>query len=129
MSSQTDKSFKYFPLTGDALELLAAFRSEMSAGEEEQFALREELTKRSETMLMARNAALRELWTRMAASVGIGSEAFDNPNYGIEARYLDEGFGALTYKQMPTHPLAELMGEVAPEDDSPEAVPDKSKLH
>jgi len=128
MSSQTDKSFKYFPLTGEALELLATFRSELSAGEEEQMALHTELQQRSEVMLLSRNAKMRELWIRMAASVGLDPEStFTSPNYGIEARYLDQGFGALTYKKV-VHPYAEALG--IPQEEDPAAVtPDKSKLH
>lgn len=131
MSSQTDKSFQYFPLKGEALALLAAFRSELSAGEEEQRALHVELQQRSDTMLQLRNAKMREMWIRMAASVGLDPDhTFTSPNYGIEARYIDEGFGALTYKKLPVHPYADALGIPQDEEDPMAAgVPDKSKMN
>ena len=65
----------------------------------------------------------------MAASVGLDPEtSFTSPYYGIEARFLDEGFGALTYHKVPMTPMMQEMFGTPPED-SPDEVPDKSKMN
>lgn len=106
-----DPKFRYYPIKGEALELLRAYKAELESLVEDRVALEKEFTERAKQQTEYHQANLQAMWRRMAASVGLDPDAtWGSPEYQIEARYVNEGFGALLY--MPRHidPLREVLG-------------------
>ena len=136
--------FKYFPCTGAALDLLRSYKAEIDMMRKADQALHEEFEKRFTAVREMHHARLRQLWFRLVASVGLDPDVtWQNPEYLIEVRYLDEGFGAVLYEPRQPNPVEQAMadqeiekakalgivGEDEPEDTPDDAVPDKGKMH
>ena len=67
------------------------------------------------------------MWRRPAASVGLDPEnTWGSHEYQIEARYLDDGFGAILYMPRHTNPARDMLrGEPVTEVENPETdIPD-----
>ncbi len=128
-----DPKFRYFKCEGDALEILKAYKAELEALAESHVKLHDEFNERSTKLQEHHQANLRGLWRRMAALVGLDPDkTWGKPEYQIEARYLADGFGAITFAPQLPHPLQELLGGdpvEQPEDPTMETAPDKNRLN
>src|SRR3546814_14982691 len=92
--------FRFYPLTGEGFELLKAYNAELKALRDEQHALIEEYQNRRLKCAEARAALLESIWRRMAAMAGLDPDkTWKNPSYQIEERYINSGFGAITFVQ------------------------------
>lgn len=128
--------FKYFKCNeGPALELLKAYQDELTLLSAGHVKLHREFQERADALQMHHQGNLRSMWMRLSALVGLDPEkTWGNPEYQIEARYLEDGFGALLFTPLPqVVPLQSLLeGELAePPDDDPhgEVAPDKERLN
>ena len=107
----SDQTFRYYKIEGDALELLRSYKNELDALVADRTALEAEFAERAQQQGEYHQANLRALWRRMAASVGLDPETtWGSPEFQIETRYLDHGFGALLYMPMSANPLHSLLG-------------------
>lgn len=122
---------KVFPLTGEAFELAKEYAAVFNAAREEQKSLQAEYEKAQEQVFNANMTKLREIWTKMAVSVGIDAEStWSNPAWGFERSYIESGFAAILEMEPPQNPLAALFGGEGPVMEQEEApVIDKSKLN
>lgn len=130
----TTHKFRYFRCTGAALDLLKAYQAELELLSVNHMKLHAELQERTEVLYCHHQGNLKSMWARLSALVGLDpKKTWGNPEYQIEARYLDDGFGAILYlPQSHGNTLQELLGGVAgqPEDDPfGEEAPDKSRLN
>ncbi len=120
--------FRYYKVEGPALEILKAYRAELETLLDDRQKLEEEFAERTFQQAEYHQANLRALWRRLAASVGLDPEkTWGSPEYQIEARYIEDGFGAILYIPRPTNPLRDaLEGVPVAEPSSPETdVPPK----
>ncbi len=123
-----EPKFRYYPLRGANLELLRAYKAELDGMVDDRRELEKEFGDRTQQQAEHRQATLRTMWQRLAASVGLDpNTTWGSPEYQIEARYLDDGFGALLYMPRHTNPLREMLGSepVAPPDDPATFIPPK----
>ena len=128
---------KVFPIPAQAMALAKAFHDEYTRAIEYEKDLRQkfrdDLLKNSEDT----RANLRVLWSRLAASVGLAPETFDNGDYGIETRFVEYGFAAIFHdvQMSPQEEVARALGVELPEqegdagDPLTEGAPDKSRLN
>lgn len=128
--------FRYFPCTGSALDLLRAYQDELDLLSANHVKLHQEFQERSEAMHLHHQGNLKSMWQRLSAMVGLDPEkTWGNQEYQIEARYLNDGFGAILYLPKPQGDVLQaLLGGVAgtqePVDDPHgEEAPDKSRLN
>jgi hypothetical protein len=106
-----EPKFRYYKLDADGQELLRAYKAELEALVEDRQALEREFAERAEQQSQYHQAKLRALWQRLSASVGLDPDkTWGSPEYQIEARYLDDGFGALLYMPRHTNPMREMLG-------------------
>lgn len=128
-----DPKFRYFKCEGAALEILKAYNAELKLMAEGHTKLHEEFDDRVTKLQEHHQSNLRGMWRRMVALVGLDPDAtWGKSEYQIEVRYLEDGFGAITFQPAPIHPLQELLGSgpaEPPEDPAMETAPDKSKLN
>ena len=123
-----EPKFRYYKIEGEALELLVAYRAELLALIEDREKLEKEFMERADASRKHHQGNLRAMWGRLSASVGLDPEAtWGSPEYQIEARYVDDGFGAILYMPRHINPArAELQGEPVGAPSSPETdIPDK----
>lgn len=123
--------FRYYKLEGANLDLLRAYKTALEAMVEDRVNLEKEFTERAKSQSDHHRANIRVMWRRLAASVGLDPDTtWGNPEYQIEARYLDDGFGAVLYAPNMVNPLLELLGVGGEPGDTPEdpalAIPPKS---
>lgn len=122
-----DDPFKHYPLPPAGLTLLRQYRDTLTQMGDDMDALREEFQKRAEAQQAAHREKLRELWYQLAPLAGVDAEAtWDNNDWHVETRYLDSGFGALTFYPQPKNPMAAMLGLPQQEDeptDEPEGWP------
>jgi len=133
------RTFRYYRCEGPALDLLKAYRDELESLSVNHTKLHEEFQKRANEMQAHHQGNLHSMWKRISAMVGLDPEkTWGNPDYQIEARYLDDGFGALLFApQSQGDALQELLGglpvaaEEDDDDDDPtaEVAPDKTRLN
>jgi hypothetical protein len=119
--------FRYYQLKGEGLELLKAYRAELDALIDDRDALATEFAERSQQQSDYHNAKLRTLWQKMTALVGLDHDStWGSPEYQIETRFFDAGFGALLFIPRPANPLAQMLEglpigeEQDPENDIPD---------
>lgn len=127
MSHEPPK-FRYYKVEGPALELLRAYRAELEALVDDRNKLEQEFAERAQQQGEYHQANLRAMWRRLSASVGLDPEkTWGSPEYQIEARYLDEGFGAILYMPRHTNPARDLLqGEPVAAPENPETdIPSK----
>ena len=128
----TESNFHYYPCEGEALDLLRAYRDEMDAMINDHSVLQEDFNARAKAQADAHKANLREMWRRLSAMVGLDpDQTWGNPDFQIEARYVDDGFGAITFEPS-VHPLSGMTPGVQTGslgDPAMEEAPDKSKLN
>lgn len=121
-----EPKFRYYKIEGPALEILKAYKAELDALIEDRQALEQEYMERVQQQAEYHQSNLRTMWRRMAAHVGLDPDnTWGSPEYQIEARYLDDGFGALLYMPRHTNPLRGMLsGEpVAPPSDPAMDIP------
>ena len=82
--------FRYYKVEGPALEILRAYRAELTVLIDDREKLETEFAERAQQQGEYHQANLRTMWRRLAASVGLDPEnTWGSPEYQIEARYLD----------------------------------------
>ncbi len=120
--SQEPPKFRYYKIEGPVLEILAAYKTELDALVEDRQKLEQEFAERVEQQAMYHQANLRSMWRRMSASVGLDPDkTWGSPEYQIEARYLEHGFGAILFMPRHTNPMrGALEGVPIGESSSPE---------
>jgi hypothetical protein len=119
--------FRYYKIEGPILEILKAYKAELGVMAEERMKLEQEYMERARQQSEYHQANLHIMWRRMAASVGLDPDTtWGSPEYQIEARYIDDGFGALLYVPRHTNPLRDMLGgEPVAEPQNPETdIPD-----
>lgn len=115
-----EPTFRYYKVEGEALELLRAYKGELDALTDDRLNLEKEFAERAQKQMEYRQANLRTMWRRLAASVGLDpNTTWGDTNYQVEARYLDDGFGAVLYVPSPPNPLQELLGVSDKPEDTP----------
>ncbi len=122
-----EPTFRYYKIEGDALEVLRAYRAELEAMVADHEKLETEFAERAQQQVEYHQANLRSMWHRLAASVGLDPDnTWGSPEYQIEARYTEDGFGALLYIPRHTNPLRDMLaGEPVAKPENPETdVPD-----
>lgn len=131
--NQEPPKFRYYKIEGPALEILAAYRAELDALVEDRQKLEQEFTERAEQQTTYHQANLRSLWRRMSASVGLDPDkTWGSPEYQIEARYLEHGFGAILFMPRHTNPMRGVLeGEPVAERQDPvtDIPPDDTTRH
>lgn len=120
--------FKFYPCMDEALELLKKYNKRLSALNEKQGSLDKEYR---EKFLANQKEAFVELsntWRVMAALAGIDPNtiSFSNPDYSIETKYLDQGFGGINYMPRQPNPFEAMRGE---DDEPDDPTPDKPLLN
>ena len=107
---------------------MAAYKAELEALVDDRQKLEQEYAERAQKQAEYHQANLRAMWQRLAAMVGLDPEkTWGSPEYQIEARYLDDGFGALLYIPRHTNPMREMLGGepvAQPEDPAMDVPPD-----
>lgn len=129
--------FRYFPCTGAAFELLKAYRDEIDGLSQSHLKLHQEFQERSMALHQHHQGNLKSMWARLSAMVGLDPDkTWGNAEYQIEARYIEDGFGAIIYQPQQRgdllHTLLRGGGiEQGPTEDDPhgETAPDKSRLN
>ena len=119
--------FRYYRLIGEGLDLLKAYRAELDALSDDRDALATEFAERSQQQNEYHNAKLCNLWRRMSALVGLDHDkTWGSPEYQIETRFMDAGFGALLYIPRPNNPMARMLEHLPEgEEQNPETdIPD-----
>jgi len=107
-----EPKFRYYKVAGQALELLRAYKDELDALVDDRQKLEQEFAERAEQQTGYHQANLRALWRRLSASVGLDPDTtWGSPEYQIEARYLDDGFGAILYIPRHTNPIRDMLGD------------------
>ena len=102
--------FRFYQLKGDGMELLKAYRAELDALIEDRDALATEFAERSNQQNEYHNAKLCTMWRKMAAMVGLDHDnTWGSPEYQIETRFMDAGFGAILYIPRPANPMARML--------------------
>ena len=121
--------FKFYPCTDKALELLRKYDKGLSTLNEKQGALNREYREKFLANQKEAFVELSDIWRIMAALAGIdpGTVSFSNPDYSIETKYLDQGFGGITY--VPRQPNPFMMGDDEDFSESDEITPDKPLLN
>ena len=129
----SNPKFRYYRLEGDGLEILKAYRAELDALIDDRDALEREFAERAEQDAAYHQAKLRGLWRRMSATVGLDPDnTWGSPEFGIETRFLAEGFGALTYTPRSDNPMARMLGNMPigePADPETDLPPEGTKVH
>ena len=117
-----DPKFRYYKLEGDALEILRAYKAELDALVADREKLEMEFAERAQQQAEYHQANLRSMWRRLSASVGLDPDnTWGSPEFQIESRYLDDGFGAILYMPRHTNPLRQaLEGEAVAGPENPE---------
>jgi len=115
--------FRYYKCEGPALELLKAYRIEMEILIAGRKTLEHEYVTRMNAHQEYHQSNLRSIWRRMAAMVGLDpNKTWGTPEYQLETRYLDDGFGAILYIPQAPNPIKEALGgESSAEVQNPEA--------
>jgi hypothetical protein len=109
--SQEPPKFQYYKVEGDGLELLKAYKAELEALVDDRQRLEKEFAERAEQQAEYHQANLRAMWRRLSASVGLDPDTtWGSPEFQIEARYIDDGFGAILYMPRHTNPLRDMLG-------------------
>lgn len=127
-------TFRYYKVEGAALELVRAYKNEIDAMLADRAALEKEFAERAKQHGEYHQANLRTLWQRMSASVGLDPETtWGSPEFQVETRYLDDGFGAILYMPMNPNPLRDLLsGDAAaahPSDPTTDIPSKDTKVH
>ncbi len=119
--TQVDTGFKYFPLQGEDLELLKKYHEELLRFDQDMKDLKNEFDKRSKTSHDNSQAKLYQIWKQLAVSVNIDPDTtWGDGRYGIEGRYLEDGFGALTYCEYPSNIMELMQGAIDKPDEDDE---------
>ncbi len=106
-----EPKFRYYKIEGDNLDLMRAYKKELESLIEDRVALETEFAERAEQSAKHHQGNLRALWRRLAASVGLDPDnTWGSPEYQIEAKFLDSGFGAILYMPRDINPMRELLG-------------------
>lgn len=122
----TEPQFRYYKVEGPALELLKAYKVELEALVTDRQKLELEFVERANQQTEYHQGNLQAMWRRLAASVGLDPDTtWGSPEYQIEARYTDDGFGAILYMPRQSNPMRDLLaGEpVAPPQDPATDIP------
>ncbi len=124
---------RYYKVSGEALELVRAYKTEVDALVTDRIALEKEFAQRAKEQGEYHQSNLRTLWRRMAASVGLDPETtWGRPEFQVETRYLEDDFGAILYTPMNADPLRNLLsGDAASQLPDPTTdIPSKgTKVH
>ncbi len=124
---------KYFRCKGAALKALRDYKNEIDALVEEHDTLAKKFHDIAIKQKEVREAKLFELWNVLMMHMGLDpNKTWQNAEYQIETRYIDEGFGAIVYEPKPGNPLATLLSQQPEEDEEKLAVielPDKGMLN
>ncbi len=119
--------FRYYRLIGEGLELLKAYRAELDVMLDDRDALATEFAERSNQQNEYHNAKLCALWRKMTALVGLDHETtWGSPEYQIETRFFEAGFGALLFIPRTNNPMARMLDHLPEgEEQNPETdIPD-----
>lgn len=101
-----EPKFRYYPVKDPFLEVLRAYQGELDATIDDRDKLEAEFAERARQQAEYHQANLRSMWRRLSASVGLDPDlTWGSPEYQIEARYLDDGFGAILYVPRHENPL------------------------
>lgn len=128
--TDSQPQFRYYKVEGEGFELLKAYSNELKLMAADRDRLAREFEERAQKQAESHHVNLRSIWFRLAASVGLDPEkTWGSAEYQIEARYLDEGFGALLYTPRHTNPMQQaLEGQpIAPREDPETEVPDETE--
>ena len=121
-----EPKFRYYKVEGPALEILKAYKAELEIMVADRVKLEQEYMERAQQQMEYHQSNLRTMWRRMAASVGLDPDnTWGSPEYQIEARYIDDGFGALLYMPRHTNSLRDMLEgvPVAPPSDPATDIP------
>lgn len=125
--------FQFFPCKGEAMILLRAYNDGMDQMLADRTKLVEEFDQKMKDVMDRHQASLREIWRRMSALVGLDPNVtWGNNEYQPEVRYLEEGFGAITYTPTQMSSFAEAFGGGGgsePSEPVETEAPDKERLN
>jgi len=119
----TPPEFKFYPCENEALEMLKTYNEGYDRLHKKQVALQEEYQEKLLVNQKESFAELGDIWRRMAAIAGIDPSivSFSNPEYSVETKYLDQGFGGIVYQPQPRNPfLNDGSEEVSDDEPAPE---------
>lgn len=135
----TSNEPKTYPVPASALAAVKRFRDIYDAAKAEQERLQDEYVSRCDEAAKKANAALREEWNQIAASVGMDpAESWEYPGISLVHRYIDYGFAALEFTPITEETIAVDMSEIFeegeddeedPEYDPVTSLPDGSKIN
>ena len=107
-----EPKFRYYKVEGSSLEILRAYKAELEALVEGRKKLELEFAERANQQSDYHKSNLRSMWQRLVASVGLDpNTTWGSPEYQVEVRYLDDGFGAILYTPRHANPLREMLGD------------------
>ena len=109
---QSPPRFRYYKVEGSALEILMAYKVELETLVADRQNLEQEFAERADQHTEYHRANLQSMWKRLAASVGLDPDkTWGRPEYQVEIRFLEDGFGAILYVPRHTNPLQHLLGD------------------
>ena len=98
MTTNKPSTFRYYPIKKSDLGLLRAYKKELEDFREARQKLAAEFEERVQQLASYHTSNFRSMWWRLATEVGLDpEETWGSPEYQVEIKYLDEGFGALLY--------------------------------
>lgn len=115
-----DNNFKYYALPPEGLATLREYGDGIDALRAEMDGLQQEYQRKVDEAQIKAREVLKPLWYEMAAMAGIDAEiTWGDHEWSVERRFLNDGFGAITYVAQPMNPFTSM---VAPDEDE-EGVP------
>ena len=110
-TNKRPSTFRYYPLEPQHIPLLKAYKAELEAFREAREKLAAEFEERIQQLGEHHTSNYRSLSHELATAVGVDPEdSWGSPEYHVEMRYLENGFGAVTYTPPQPHSLSSLMG-------------------
>jgi hypothetical protein len=98
MKNKKPSTFRYYPIEEPDLGVLRAYKVELDQFRAAREALAVEFEERIQKLSAHHTSNFRSMWWQLSESVGLDPEqTWGSPEYQVEVKYLDNGFGALLY--------------------------------
>ena len=131
----TTKTPRIFPIPLEAFELAKAYAESYEEGIKKETEIHEEFKKQMKANAEQTKANMRQVYSRLASSVGLDPASFDDPNYEVETRYIPHSFAAIIFHEVDNAPFLQMFG-MNPEDEDKEDIdpmtegaPNKDRLN
>ena len=94
----SNKNNRYFKCEGESFDLLCRYKRQLDSMALAHVRLQKEMAERQRKSNEHFSSILNTIWERMTALIGLVPKvSWGNPEYQLETRYIDDGFGAILY--------------------------------